>query len=153
MANLWRHCRRLEAGRRPLRFEVGSFAESLTDVSGFGVIAAPVELFLLFVLEPLIDDRGIRWQRDAVQINDLPINNQLNVARSCPLPSIVRVGRGWPSKRAIHTNGWGGRVDFLQRAIGLPGSRVVSILTCPYPTHALWHMTFLAFCKIMGEFL
>src|SRR5438552_2651568 len=38
-------------------------------------------LFLLPVPEPLVDNRSICWQRNAVQINDIGINNQLNVDR------------------------------------------------------------------------
>ena len=58
-------------------------------------IAAHVDLFLLPVLEPLVDDRGIDRQGNAVQINDLPIDNQLNVG--CVHPAVYCVGyaRDW----------------------------------------------------------
>src|SRR5438876_5928288 len=42
---------------------------------------AAVELFLLPVSEPLVDNRSICGQRNAVQINDIGINNQLDVDR------------------------------------------------------------------------
>src|SRR6516162_4086307 len=40
--------------------------------------AAPAELFVLSVLEALVDNQGIGWKRNAVQIDDLAVNNQLN---------------------------------------------------------------------------
>ena len=36
------------------------------------------------VLEPLVDDRGVRGQRDAVQVNDLAIDDQVDVGRVLP---------------------------------------------------------------------
>jgi hypothetical protein len=27
-------------------------------------------------LEPLVDDRGARWQRDSVEVDDLPVDDQ-----------------------------------------------------------------------------
>jgi hypothetical protein len=36
------------------------------------------ELFVLRVLEPLVDNRGIGWQRNSVQIDDFSIDDQLD---------------------------------------------------------------------------
>jgi hypothetical protein len=38
-------------------------------------ISAPVELFVLPVFEPFVDDRGIGWQSNAVQIDDIAVDN------------------------------------------------------------------------------
>src|SRR5438105_15839866 len=58
--------------------------------SGSASTAAPVELFLLRALEPLVDNRGICRQRNAVQINDSAVNNQLNVSFICWVFCLIR---------------------------------------------------------------
>ena len=53
--------------------------------------AAAVELLVLCVLEPLVDDGGIGWQRNAVQINDLAVHDQLQEGSVAPFCSRIHL--------------------------------------------------------------
>lgn len=51
------------------------------------------ELWVLLPFEPFVDDRRIGWQRNAVQINDLSIDNQIDVVYLEPEHSRVLYAR------------------------------------------------------------